>query len=702
MDLAQIVENIRDNTNRESNQHVMIIGQRGSGKTTLALRVALAIRQDPELAQKWYPLRYPEESYEVLSPGEFWLEALFHLARQTGDERWRRTYDDLRLERDEDRLRNRALGQLLDFAESQDKKLLLIVENMNMLFNDQISEDDAWKLRHDLMHEPRLMLLGTATQRFKGIDDYGKAFFEMFRLHELDPLDEEECNTVWERIAGEKLAGRKIRSIQILTGGNLRLLTIIAKFGQQHSFHRLLDELVNLVDEHTEYFKSHLDNLAPVERKVYLALAGLWDPSLTRDIASAARRDVNKTSALLKRLCERGAVTAIPDTPGGRNFRYMLSERMYNIYYLLRRSGTSGRVRAVINFMAELYGKEIAFLSPFMGKSTLSAEDEQAIYEEIPVRFSASETAGSILRDLYKHDIEPLRASVNLIYAHGDAGNLVEMRAIFEAMRELGDSEEVRLERAKASINLIYAYGEAGNLAEARAIFDAMREFGDSEEVRLVRAMASINLIYAYGEASDLTEARAIFDAMQEFGDSEEVRLARAKASVNLIVAYGKADDLAEARTIFEAMREFGDSEEVRLERAKASVNLIHDYAKVGDLAEARAIFDIDSNMPCAFLSAISHDSDNTEYLARVTHTFMLLAALGRAGELLRLIECSGSAKYFEPLVVCLRRHLGEKVWVAWEIHEVAKDMAEKIRDIERHLAKTAQPSPNTQSGANQ
>ncbi|MDR1229162.1 MAG: hypothetical protein LBK55_09155 [Azoarcus sp.] len=648
----------------------------------------------------------------------------------------------MRQERDEDRLRNRALGQLLDFAESQDKKLLLIVENMNMLFNDQISEDDAWKLRHDLMHESRLMLLGTATQRFKGIDDYGKAFFEMFRLHELDPLDEDECNTAWERIAGEKLAGRKIRSIQILTGGNLRLLTIVAKFGRQHSFHRLLDELVNLVDEHTEYFKSHLDNLAPVERKVYLALAGLWDPSLTRDIANAARMEVNKTSALLKRLCERGAVTAIPDTPGGRNFRYMLSERMYNIYYLLRRSGTSGRVKAVINYMAELYGNDIAFLAPFMGKGTLSAEDEQAIYEEIPARFSVSETVGSILRDLYEHDIEPLHASVKLIDAYVKADDLAEARTIFDAMREFGDSEEARLARANASVDLIGAYCDMDDLVEARAIFDAMREFGNSEEVRLARANASVDMTAAYSKAYDPAEARVIFDAMREFGDSEEVQLIRAKASVNLTAGYSNMGNPSEARAIFDAMQAFGDSEEVRLVRAKASVNLINAYTEVGDLTEAqaifhamralgdsekvrlncaiasfrlitiharvgnsisaRAIFDVDNSLPSALLSAIAHNNDNAEYLILATYAFMFLAALGRAGELLRLIECSGSAKYFEPLVVCLRRHLGEKVWAAWEIHEVAKDMAKTIKDIEKHLAEKTQPSPNTQPTANQ
>ena len=98
-------------------------------------------------------------------------------------------------------------------------------------------------------------------------------------------MNDDECNAIWELITGKKLEGEKIRPIRILTGGNPRLLTIIAKFSAQRSFGRLLDDLVDLIDDHTEYFKSHLDNLPAIERKVYLALAELWDLSTAREIA---------------------------------------------------------------------------------------------------------------------------------------------------------------------------------------------------------------------------------------------------------------------------------------------------------------------------------------------------------------------------------------------------------------------------------
>jgi Flp pilus assembly protein TadD/DNA polymerase III delta prime subunit len=355
-ELETIIQIIKDNVTK-SNQHVLVVGPRGIGKTTLLLRAAEEVRRTKELNDKWYPLVFSEESYSVSTCGEFWLESLLHLAHQTKDEQWQKTYDELLGEKDEKRLGERALAQLMDFADKQGKRILLVVENLNMLLGDQMNDKEAWALRHTLLNEPRVMLLASATSRFEQVKVEGKPMFELFRFLELKPLTGAECRELWASVTGNKEDDARVRPLEILTGGNPRLMAIVSNFAAKMSLKNLMNDLMQLVDEHTEYFKSHLDNLPAVERKVYIALAEIWDPATARQVGESARLNVNKTSSLLARLMERGAV--VEANGKGKAKLYQVAERMYNIYYLMRKRGeASQRVRAVVNFMTSFYAAE--------------------------------------------------------------------------------------------------------------------------------------------------------------------------------------------------------------------------------------------------------------------------------------------------------------------------------------------------------
>ena len=353
-----IVETLRECT-EHSNPHLLVIGPRGSGKTTLLLRAVAEVRRDEELASRLFPVVFAEESYRVSTCGEFWLECLAHLADQAPADAegpdLRRSWEHLRTERDDRILAQRCLAAVVGFAERLGKRLVLVVENINMLFADMADADAGWRLRHTLQTEPGIVLLASATSRFDQIDNPDQALYEQFAVRTLRPLGSAECARLWETVSGRPPEPGAIRPLEILTGGSPRLLAIVARFGAGRSFRELMDDLLNLVDEHTEYFKSHLESFPAQERRVYLALAELWRPATTREIAEGARIDTNKCSAFLKRLVNRGAVAVSGGTP--RRKRYYLTERMYNIYFLLRhRRGKDTVVEALIQFMAAFYG----------------------------------------------------------------------------------------------------------------------------------------------------------------------------------------------------------------------------------------------------------------------------------------------------------------------------------------------------------
>jgi Tfp pilus assembly protein PilF len=393
--LDLILQTVRRNDG-PSNQNILVVGPRGIGKTTLVLRVAAEVRHDPALAERWYPIVFPEEAYDVSTSGEFWLETLGRLAEQTALARLQRAYEQLKQESDETRLRELTLAELLRFSEENHKRLLVIVENLNMLLGEQLSKHDAWVLRHTLLNESRIMLLATALSRFEAIDNVGQAWFELFEVYTLDPLNPSECEKLFHGMTGRHLSMGQARAIQILTGGNPRLIRILAEFTNRKSFHDLLSDLTHLVDNHTEYFKSQIDSLPSTERRVFVSLLDAWEPVEALQVAKRSRMTVSKASALLNRLISRGAVLSV--AVNERKKLYQAAERLHNIYYLVRRHGQpSVRVRAAVRFMTYFYRrgdliKSVTELAQEACKlDAASRVDHFAAYGEI---LSSPSTAG--------------------------------------------------------------------------------------------------------------------------------------------------------------------------------------------------------------------------------------------------------------------------------------------------------------------
>ena len=406
-ELDTVLGILRDNAGSPSCQHMVVVAPRGRGKTMLLARTAAELRTNGDFSGHLLPVRFMEESQEIFHLADFWLETLFHLAGEcesrdpelAGELRAR--HAELSGRWREPALEGQARASVLDAADRLGRRLVLMVENLQALFRD-VDEDFGWKLRSVLQTEPQIMLLGSATSRFPGLDDAEQPFFKFFRIIDLQPLVTEECRLLWEMVSGDAVSGREMRPLEILTGGSPRLLVIVAGAARHGSMRRLMEELVLLIDDHTEHFRGHLDVLPKTERRVYLSVLDLWQHSTPGEIAARARMDPRIVSTMLGRLVNRGAVTV---GGSGRKRQYAAAERLYSIYYKLRRErDEAALVENMIRFMAVFYGEAE---QEAMFPALVSGEAEPAAIRDGLDRAAAGIPApGRLLRGLRRPRVE--------------------------------------------------------------------------------------------------------------------------------------------------------------------------------------------------------------------------------------------------------------------------------------------------------
>ncbi|MDE2716956.1 MAG: hypothetical protein OXI33_08065, partial [Chloroflexota bacterium] len=174
---------------------------------------------------------------EIFNLTDFWIDSLFHLEGESAKhdpafaQELRQTHAALTARWREETLEKQALAAVLDAADRLGKGLVLMVENLQALSRN-VDDDFGWKLRGVLQSEPQIMLVASATSRFKGLDDAEQPFFELFRIVGLEPLDTDECRRLWQVVSGDEVTGSEIRPLEMLTGGRPRLLGRVPGAGQ--------------------------------------------------------------------------------------------------------------------------------------------------------------------------------------------------------------------------------------------------------------------------------------------------------------------------------------------------------------------------------------------------------------------------------------------------------------------------------------
>lgn len=437
--LAELVAGLRE----PSPTHPLVVGPRGMGKTTLLRRLHLALREDPELRQRWVPLAFPEEQYNVTRLDDFWSNCVDALADTL--ERLGRAPEARALDAAIDD-GARPFDTLLEFCGKEGRGLVLLVDNLDLVLA-RLDEQDQWMLRRVLGGERRLVLVGASANLADETAEYGKPFYEFLHPLSLAALTLDETRRVLAALAHEvggdvevalpKVPEGRLRSLHALTGGNPRTIVLIFEVLLQDLRADAETVLNGLLDRVTPLYKARFEALPAQLQAVLDAVALHWDPVSAAGVAEHSGLGINLVSAQLARLVELGHVekTALPGT---RKAGFQVAERFFNIWYLMRASRRlRRRLGHLVRFM-ELYWMPEE-------RRTLAASflvhpaDLGTVLALIQTREVAddAEARAALLRSLREADgtAEELRKKLAEMVEPGDAGRFVRDSIDLETWR---------------------------------------------------------------------------------------------------------------------------------------------------------------------------------------------------------------------------------------------------------------------------
>jgi tetratricopeptide (TPR) repeat protein len=357
-------------------QHHLIIAQRGMGKTTLLKRIEVELRKNADY-QGFIPLLYPEEQYNLSNLAELWLNSLDAMADTLQVEKQEeivgridKKVRELEQIKDDEVLAKQAFVYFQEIAKEIKRRPVLLIDNLNLVF-DRLEKSDQHTLRSILMQNNAPILIGASAISIEDTYDYKAPFYDAFQMHYLTKLSFEELLEILKQLAiltnakellptiQEEIA--RLKTIHQLTGGNPRTAVMLFKLIVRGFSKEINDDLEALLDEITPLYKARFEELSAQNQKIVDVIALNWDPINLEQLRNETRLENGQLSPQLKRLVEVGWIER-SDAYQAKGSAYSISERFFNIWFLMRRSSRRQKreILCLSKFLESFYGENLS------------------------------------------------------------------------------------------------------------------------------------------------------------------------------------------------------------------------------------------------------------------------------------------------------------------------------------------------------
>ncbi|TDX01929.1 ATP-binding protein [Dinghuibacter silviterrae] len=336
----EVLDDLEGSSMAYPEQHFIIIGQRGMGKTTLLQRIKYGIEESKTLNRWLIPVSFPEEQYQLSELANVWEYIAGYLEDFNGFEG---LSDQIRQWQYADDFEERAFDMLKSMLNKCGKKLVLLMDNLGDLFM-KLELKDVYRFREILQTASEIRVIGGAIH-IGGLLEYQMPFYEFFKIIRLEGLTKEETLHLIEKLAELKSEKDKIKQIidespgrvetlRVLTGGVPRTIAIMFGIFLDHQHEGAMDDLYRIMDLATPLYKHRMDDLPVQLQKIMDAVARHWEPISVKELAQKTRIASKTLSAQLNNL-ERQELVIKNDT-ATKNKTYLIKERFWNIWYLMR------------------------------------------------------------------------------------------------------------------------------------------------------------------------------------------------------------------------------------------------------------------------------------------------------------------------------------------------------------------------------
>lgn len=350
----KIFKDIEKGTMKYPEQHYLLQGLRGMGKTTLLLRLKYEVEKNKKLSTWLIPVFFNEESYDLSSLSNLWEKLLKYL-----DDYWgigSKLYDQTEKFIGSSDYEKLCFDLLIEALHERKQKLIILFDNFGELFLDNLKERETHRLREILMHCNDIRIVAASAIVLEDQHDYSKPFFEFFRIIYLDGLNKDETLDLITKLQEKEIDKKidieknkaKIETLALLTGGVIRTILLLYEVLLSDENGTALRDLDLILDRITPLYKHRMDALPVQQRKIIDVVAKSWDAISVKDIASQIRDDGKPMqgkaiSAQLAQL-EKNNIIEKKETSTKNNL-YQLRERFFNIWYLMRNGDRYDRCR---------------------------------------------------------------------------------------------------------------------------------------------------------------------------------------------------------------------------------------------------------------------------------------------------------------------------------------------------------------------